>query len=895
MKANRIVDHMELFSENTSPLYPLFSPRTVAVIGATEREQSVGRTIMTNMQAWGEKGVLLPVNPKHDRIFDRSCISSVLDYPHQIDLAVIAVPARKVPEVMESCAQKKIPAVIIISAGFKELGPEGKLLEDKTMAIARAGNVRVLGPNCLGIINPWNDLNASFASGKALPGSIAFISQSGALCSAVLDWGEERKVGFSAFVSIGDMADIHWGDLIEYFGGDPNTHSIIMYVETVGDPSSFLSAAREVSTEKPIAVIKPGRTKEAARAALSHTGALVGSDAVFDAACEWGGVLRIDSLSQLFETAEALAWQPRPPGPRLAIVTNAGGPSVLATDAAIASGALLSELSNETKDRLRSLLPAASGVENPVDILGDADAKRYEVAAEVVMRDSSVDGLLAILTPQDMTDATQSSEAIINVASCFKKPVLTSWMGGEAVEAGRMLLSQGHIPCFGYPDDAAKCFGVMWRQVKLIDDFRRSPRSHSYPSLEESQRRKRLASEILRAAKSTGNNIVSEKESKRILRLYKVPIIEALYAGTEQEAADLAERVGFPVVVKVDSATVTHKMEVGGVFLNIRSRVDAAKAFQAIRSNVVHACGELAFGGVTIQKMIEPGIDVVIGSSTDPQFGPVILFGAGGSFVELLDDCAIGLPPLHAGTARRIIEKTKIYRAFSDFRRFPAIPMAPLEDLLIGLSELVLELPEVMQCDMNPIRVSARGIVCLDARLIIGEDNTRSASYEYLQDYASVVDLHGEHVVLRPIRSEDASELLRFHERISDNSLYAQALTHPLFSKHIVVNQLLRICSSHGKKRIAFVAEKSEKEIVGIVQLVCLQSGKWDFWIAAEEDFDLVKVLIDKIVAVAQAKHLGHLRALVYPNSFVQKLLVQVGFTEVSSSPEQCCLQLVKP
>lgn len=879
-------------NNETSPLDAFFSPTTVAVIGATEREHSVGRAIMTNMQTWGQTGTLVPVNPKHHTVFGSVCFSSVLEYPDRIDLAIIAIPARHVAFAMEDCAKKQIPAVIIISAGFKELGTEGKRLEEQVMNIARKSNIRVIGPNCLGVINPRIHLNASFARAKTLPGSMAFISQSGALCAAVLDWGEQQEIGFSVFASVGDMADVDWGDVIEYFGNDPQTKSMLLYMETVGDPRSFLSASREVSREKPIVVIKPGRSQEAAKAALSHTGALVGDDAVFDAACEWAGVLRVECLSQLFETAEALAWQPRPSGPRLAIVTNAGGPSVLATDAAVFSGVHLSSLSPETKDQLRLVLPPAWGGGNPIDILGDADSQRYKTAVDIVLKDPSVDGALVVLSPQEMTNATQTAESVLQMARQCKKPVLTSWMGGESVEEGRRIFSQNGIPCFAYPDDAARCFGIMWKQAKLFDDFHKPPRPYPYSGFEESHKRKLQAQELLKNEQLLGINILSEKTSKKLLKLYNIPVVETFAAKTQKEAVDIAEQIGYPIVMKIDSPSITHKTDVGGVFLDIRNANDLSRAFSNIQQNVRHACPDADFLGVTVQKMIEPGIDVVIGCSSDPQFGPVILFGAGGEYVELFGDYSLSLPPLHSGSAKRMIEKTKISRAFSGFRGHEKISSVRLEDILIRFSEMIIELPEIFQCDMNPVRVSAHGCVCLDARIVLGEKRAMAVCSGYLQQYASTEEVEGEMVCIRPIRSEDAVALIDLHERLSASSSYIQALCHPLFEKQVVIDQILCMCWSHVSKRIVFVAERNNRELIAVVQLVRNPSGIWDLWWASEGNSDVERRCVMKILAVAKERNIRHIQAIVPESSEQRHVLLQLGFCEFRLEHGNSYLQL---
>jgi len=702
-------DYME---NNKSELRKFFSPQSVAVIGAKDELGSVGRTLMVNLTSDGFAGTVFPVSPKHTTVLGHRCYPSVIEIEEPIDLAIIVVPARVVPEVLRGCGQAKITTAIIISAGFKESGPEGKKLEKEVVKIAKEGGIRVIGPNCLGVMNPHVGFNGTFAGRLALPGSLALLSQSGAMCTAVLDWSLFEEVGFSAFVSIGSMADVGWADLIDYFGSDPATKAILMYMETVEEPERFLVAAKAVAQKKPIIVIKPGRTKEAAKAAASHTGAIVGSDAVFDAVCEKAGVLRVETMNELFDMAEILERQPYPTGPNIAIVTNAGGPGVLATDAAVRCGASMAKLSKETIDSLNRCLPAAWSHGNPVDLIGDADPERYERAVEAVMKDKGVDGLLVILTPQEMTDPLGCAKSLERFSYSTSKPLFTSWMGGVSVnEAKRALIKIG-LPCFGYPEEAVWSFSTLWNHSQALGLLT----DGSTPSSSEEvvAERKQKATLIIEQAYKEKRDLLSEFESKEILTAYDLPIVKTIRATTSDEAVIAAEEIGYPVVMKIDSHRVIHKAKAGGVALNLTDRTAVQSAFIGMEEVFDRA----EFLGVTVQKMISlKGVELIVGSSTDPQFGPAILFGAGGRYVEALGDQTLALPPLTQRSARRMIEKTKGSKAV-EFD-YGGEYLEKIEVLLIRFSEMILELPAISECDINPVLATASGLLCLDARMVL--------------------------------------------------------------------------------------------------------------------------------------------------------------------------------
>ncbi|HWP39948.1 MAG TPA: acetate--CoA ligase family protein, partial [Tepidisphaeraceae bacterium] len=628
----------DVLRQERQPLDAIFSPKTVAVIGATEAAGSVGRTVLWNLISNPFGGTVFPVNPKRASILGIKAYPNVAAVPARVDLAVICTPAATVPGLVEECAQAGVRGIVIISAGFKELGPAGAELEQKILATARRARIRVIGPNCLGVMNPIGGLNASFAGGMARPGNVAFVSQSGALMTAVLDWSFKEQVGFSGFVSIGSMLDVNWGDLIDYFGNDSKTQSILIYMETIGDARAFLSAAREVALTKPIIIIKPGRTEAAAKAAASHTGSLTGGDEVIEAAFRRSGVLRVNNISDLFYMAEVLAKQPRPAGPRLTILTNAGGPGVLATDALITSGGELTPLSEQTFQALNEFLPPHWSRNNPVDILGDAKADRYAKALEICAKDPNADGLLVVLTPQDMTEPTQTAEALKQYAHIPGKPVLASWMGGPVVAAGEDILNRAGIPTFPYPDTAARAFCYMWRYTYNLRGLYETPVNINDESEHAPDRD--AAARLIDSVRADGRTILTEEESKRLLSMYGIPIVPTEIATSETEAIRCAEKFGYPVVLKLYSRTITHKTDVGGVRLNLQDATAVRNAFAAIKISVTRHAGAEHFQGVTVQPMIKlsDSYELIIGSSLDPQFGPVLLFGTGGQLVEVFRD-----------------------------------------------------------------------------------------------------------------------------------------------------------------------------------------------------------------------------------------------------------------
>jgi len=882
--------------EGTQPLDVFFAPKSVAVIGATENAGSVGRTILWNLVSNPFGGTVFPINPKRPSVLGVKAYKHISEVSEPVDLAVIVTPAATVPGIIHDCVEEGVRAAIVISAGFKEIGPAGAELERQILVEARRGNTRIIGPNCLGVMCPLTGLNATFAAAIARPGNVGFISQSGALCTAILDWSLKEMVGFSAFLSIGSMLDVGWGDLIYYLGNDPRTRSIVIYMETIGDARGFLSAAREVALNKPIIVIKAGRSEAAAKAAASHTGSLAGSDEVLEAAFRRSGVLRVNSIADLFYMAEVLSKQPSPKGPHLTIVTNAGGPGVLATDALIAGRGDLTDLTPETMEALNQILPAAWSHNNPIDVLGDASPERYAKAVEIAAKDPNSDGLLVILTPQSMTDPTQTAEHLKPYAKLDGKPILASWMGGAEVAAGESILNRANIPTFQFPDTAVRAFNYMWRWAYNLKGL------YETPSLPEDSTdyvpNKTLTDEIIQKARSAGRTILTESESKQVLDAYCVPTVQTLVAATEEEAISHANYIGYPVVLKLFSETITHKTDVGGVQLNLADREAVARAWRRIQASVSEKAGAEHFQGVTVQPMIKSGdgYELIIGSSLDAQFGPVLLFGTGGQLVEVFKDRALALPPLNTTLARRMMEQTKIYKALRGVRGRKPVNLAELEQVMVRFSRLVVEQPWIKEIDINPLLATPDRLLALDARVVVHGPEVREeqlpkpAIRPYPNRYISPWSMKdGALVIIRPIRPEDEPKMVKFHATLSERSVYLRYFHLMNLSQRVAHERLTRICFIDYDREMALVAERrnpttGEHEILGVGRLTrILGTNDGEVAVLISDQFHgrgLGKELLSRLMVVGADEKLSKLKADILPdNRDVMRICEKLGFS----------------
>ncbi|HUJ79606.1 MAG TPA: bifunctional acetate--CoA ligase family protein/GNAT family N-acetyltransferase [Nitrospiria bacterium] len=888
----------DVLRRRSHPLSALFAPGRVAVIGASETPGSVGRTVLKNLIDNPFGGTVFPVNPHHASVLGVKAYPTIGAVPDPIDLAVIITPAATVPGLIEECVDAGVKGSIVMSAGFRETGAQGAALEARLLGALRRGAMRLVGPNCLGVMNPLTGLNATFANAMARPGHVAFVSQSGALCTAILDWSLREEFGFSAFVSIGSMLDVGWGDLIDYLGGDPNTESIVIYMESIGDARSFLSAAREVALTKPIIVIKAGRTDAAAKAAASHTGALTGRDEVVEAALRRCGVLRVHHIAHLFYMAEVLAKQPRPPGPRLTILTNAGGPGILATDTLIPGEGLLADLSPETLEALNRLLPPQWSHHNPIDILGDATPERYARAVEIAAKDPNSDGLLVILTPQAMTDPTRTAEALAPHARHARltgKPILASWMGGGGVADGERILNRADIPTFAYPDTAVRVFNYMWQYAKNLSDLYETPAlsdGAETDSIDPAE-----AGGIIERARAAGRTLLTEAESKALLAAYAIPVVETHVADGESAAVTWADRVGYPVALKLHSNTLTHKSDVGGVRLGLRDDAEVRRAYRAIEASVTAKAGAGRFQGVTVQPMaaLDGGYEVIIGSSLDPEFGPVLMFGAGGQLAEVFSDRSLDLPPLTTTLAHRMIERTRIATALKGVRGRRPVDLASLERLMVRFSRLVMEQRGIREIEINPLLISADRLIALDARAILHAPDSEEAALPrpairpYPRQYLSPWTLRdGTGVTIRPIRPEDEPLMVTFYETVSGQSVYSPYFATLQLTPSSAHERLTRICFIDYDREMALVAERREpasdrRTMLAIARLSRVHgSNEAEFSLLVDQRcqrLGLGTELLRRLVQVGRDERLDRITAEIdVQNQGMQRICRSLGF-----------------
>ncbi len=701
-----------------SNLSNFFNPKSIAVIGASDEEGTVGWRLFKNLVENGYNGRVYPINIRKQKILGFKAYQSVEQLPERVDLAVIAVPAKVVPSIVEQCGKVGIDSIIIISAGFKEVGQEGKALEDRIAEIRSRYDMRIIGPNCLGLVRPSINLNATFLRKMPKAGNIALISQSGALGAAMVDWTIKENIGLSIFISVGSMLDVDFGDLVDYIGNDPETKSILLYMEGVTDAKKFMKNARKVAKIKPIITIKSGRFSESAKAVASHTGSLAGEDNVYDAVFKRVGIVRVEEIQELFNCAEALAKQPLPNGPRLAIITNAGGPGIMAADTLLARNGRLALLSSKTMDTLNKALPSHWSKGNPIDLIGDADTERYRVALEACLEDDGVDGILVIYT-QSFLDSVELAHTIIDVysKSMRNKPVLTSLMGQwEAHE----ILNKYGIPTYDTPEQAVKTFMYMYQYKSRLELLDASPEPYtSIATSITSDKKARLLS-IINNALNEGRVILNEVEAKEFISCYNIPTVKTLVAKDEDSAVEIAKMLGYPVVLKILSPDIVHKTDVGGVILDLKNEQEVRYAYREIMRNVKMKKPDARILGVTVQQMVSKrGVEVILGSKHDPIFGPVILFGMGGVGVEIFKDFTLELPPLNSKLVRSMIEGTKVYNLLKGYRGMPAADISKLEEVMISFSNMLIDFPQIREVDMNPIIVYMDNITVLDARIVI--------------------------------------------------------------------------------------------------------------------------------------------------------------------------------
>jgi acetyltransferase len=784
-----------------------FTPKSVAIVGASERPESVGYRILLNMQEAGFKGGLYPVNNKRDQILGLKVYHDLHAVPEELDLVVISTPAPTVPEVMRQCGEKGVNCVIIITAGFGELGEEGKKLQQEVLDIAHRYNIRIIGPNCLGVVRPSGFLNATFGDGVVKDGNLALLSQSGAVCTAILDWAKSQDIGFSTVVSMGGAADIDFGEVLDYLATDTKTTGILMYVEGIRDARRFLSGLKAAARMKPVILIKSGRHEAGVKAAMSHTGAMVGGDNVFDAAIARAGVVRAYSITELFSAARVLANNYVVNEDRLAIITNAGGPGVMSTDRAEDVGIKMAELSDASVTALNAVLPVHWSHANPVDILGDATSERYQQSLEICLKDDNIDGVLVILTPQAMTDPTQVAQCIIDGAKHSKKPVLAAWTGGSKVQAGRELFANSHVAHFSTPEVAVDAFGFLANYAQNQILLKQIPS----PSDEKVMPDVTGARLIIERVLAEGRDVLTAQEAKAILAAFHIPVNQTVKVSSAKDAMIAAETLGFPVVLKINMPEFSHKSDIGGVRLNINSVQDIARHFTEMEQAIKRKYPDIHDVGMTVETMFKSasGRELMIGVVRDPVFGPAISFGLGGTMVEILKDNAVALPPLNEYMVEQMIAKTKAAKYLNAFRDLPPANKKALVDVLLNISDMVSELPEILELDINPLIVDAHGAIAVDAR-IKAQSSHQLSRYAHMaiHPYPHELTQHystpsGINVTVRPIRPEDAKMETDFVSRLSEQTKYFR---YHRALQELTPEMLVRFTQIDYDREMAFVA-----------------------------------------------------------------------------------------
>jgi acetyl coenzyme A synthetase (ADP forming)-like protein len=693
-----------------------FKPKAVAVIGASRDPTKLGHGVLSNILKYGYPGQVYPINPKSEEILGLKCYQSVLDVPDQIDMAIIVIPNRFVAAALDECGQKGIKGAVVITAGFREAGHDGIVMERELLSVAAKYSIRLIGPNCLGTIDTLLPLNGSFAAGMPKKGTIGFMSQSGALCTAILDWALAEGVGFSYFVSLGNKADVDEVDLLEAWENDENSRVIISYLEGLRDGQRFIDVARRVTHKTPVIIVKSGNTEAGSRAVSSHTGSLAGSEAAYDAAFQQSGVLRALSIQELFDYSLAFAYQPALKGRNIAIVTNAGGPGIMATDALERIGLKLAGLERKTIDYLREHLPPAANIYNPIDVIGDARADRYGWAIEAVLKDANVDGLMVILTPQVMTEIEETAELAGQIAAKYDKPVLGCFMGEATIGPGVEILTNHSIPNYQFPERAAGAFKAMLDYHTWLE---RPPLE--IPNLDVDRDKVR---ELLDLVREDGRLTMGEAEARDVMAAYGIRIPQSRVAKDEAEAVQIAEEIGYPVVMKIASPDILHKSDIGGIKIGINSASDVRDAFDLIVYRATRFMPDATIWGVQVQEMVMGGKEIIVGVNRDPQFGPLLMFGLGGIYVEVLKDVTFRVAPISSLDAQEMIREIRSYHLLQGVRGEQASDQAAIADVLLRISQLVTDFPEIVELDINPLLACevGQGAVAVDARMVLSSE-----------------------------------------------------------------------------------------------------------------------------------------------------------------------------
>lgn len=866
----------------------LFAPRSVAVIGASDRPGKVGTVVLENLLRAGFAGSIWPVNPKYRKLQGLPCFASVSVLPAAPDLAVIVVPPAAVPEQIDALGKMGCRAAAVLTAGLSaQTLPDGRTLQQAMLDAAKPYLLRILGPNGIGLLVPGLKLNASFAHASAAAGQLAFVSQSGALCTIVLDWANQHGVGFSHFLSVGDSADVDFGDIIDYLAGDPQTRAILLYIESVKNARKFMSAARAAARTKPIVAVKSGRNARAAQAAASHTGALAGGDDVYTAALRRAGILRVDGIEELFDTVETLGRSRRLPGERLAIVTNGGGPGVMAVDALIEHGGTLADLNPITMAALDRVLPSTWSHGNPVDIIGDASAERYAAALHAVMTDPGVDAVLVMHAPTAIAPSLGPAEAVIAAAKGTTKNILTCWSGGESILPARKAFAEAGLVSYDTPDAAIRAFTHMVDYRRNMQNLMETPAEMPEDFTPEHA----TVRSVIATALTEGRSMLNEIEGKRILTAYGIPSVPTEAAATPADAVRAAERIGYPVALKILSPDITHKSDVGGVALNLSSEAELLAAAEAMLIRVRKHRPQARLDGFSIQAMIRRprAHELIVGALTDPIFGPAIMFGQGGVGVEVIGDRAVALPPLNMHLAQDLIDRTKVSRLMAGYRDFPPVDREALAALIIRVGRLISDHAEIAELDINPLYADDQGMVALDARMVIrpsaviGHD--RLAIRPYPSGLEETVELRdGEKVRLRPIRPEDEPAHKDFVSKVSAED-YRLRFFSPMRS--LPHSEMARFTQIDYEREMAFIATRmgpdGHAETLGVVRAITDPDNlRAEFAVLVRTDMKgqgLGEILMRKIIDYCRQRGTREIIGdILRENQAMRALATELGF-----------------
>ena len=887
-----------------------FAPSSVALIGATDRENSLGSVVLENLLQGKSQRKIYMVNPAKEEIMGSRCYPDISLVPDSVDLAIVLTPAQTIPLILEQCAKAGVCSVLILTAVYKDDRYEGRSLEHETGQIAKKLGISIIGPNCMGIIKPGTMFNASFTQKSCAPGHVAFLSQSGALGSAILDWAMARGIGFSAFVSLGSMIDIDFGDMIDYFGRDPDTRSIIIYLESLGEmlinAKKFMSAARGFARSKPIIVLKSGKFKESIELIKTHTDFTVGEDSYYNAVFDRAGVVRVEQIEDLFNCASILNTVNLPKGPNMAMITNARGAAVLATDALMERGGKLAKLAEATIEELNNFMPANWSKANPIDLIGDVNPEHYAKALQTTLKDPGVSGLVLIYTPQGLSKPSEIAQAIAESVKQNRptKPVLAAVMGAAEVADARKLLYESGLPTYDFPEDAIKTYLYMYHYARNLDILYETPQD--FPLMLGPA--KNYLKLVMRNAIERNICQLNEEDSKKLLITYGIPCTEPNYAKDANEACCIASQLGYPVVMKISSSRIMHKSDIGGVKLNIIGDKELKQAYDQIMKSMASQGLEDQIDGITIQRMVtQPDYELTIGCKKDQVLGPLLTFGLGGRETEFFYDISIGLPPLNQTLARRILERTKIYKAMvNGAKTKKTIDLRLLDEIMVRVSNMVVDFPEIMELNINPLVIKEADIIALDARVILDEKSINSKLEEYshliITPYPTRyvqqwICLDGTRVLLRPVRPED--ELL---EKNLINGLSEESSRYRFFHllRDITHETLSRFCNIDYEREMAIIAEYQEgdhRQNVGVGRLIMdpmEQNG--EFALLIDDNFQgkgLGLKLLDMLIGIAQEKGLKSVYGVVLnDNNKMLNLARKMGFEITSRSEEDCIVTL---